>query len=83
MELHRPARPLVQAKLGCHHTDLTRHEGNDLVRQLGPAARKPAMPAVELQQQCEAQPRRATLTGDQVLLVCQQRPALNQLINLN
>lgn len=83
MKLHRPARPLIQPKFGGRHSYLSRYEGDHLVRQFRSATRKPAMPAVELQQQREAQPGRTTLPGNQRLLIRQQRPALNQLIDLN
>ena len=52
----------------------------DLIRQLAAAAREPAMPGVELQQQREAQAGRPALAGHLPQLITNQRPVLDQLI---
>ncbi len=47
------------------------------------SAREPAVPAVVLQQQREPERRRTTLTSQQRSILIQQRPELDQLININ
>jgi len=54
-----------------------------LLRQLRAAPRKPARPRVELQQQRETQPRRATLAGHQLLFILKHSPVLDQLVHFN
>jgi hypothetical protein len=54
--------------------------GHRLIRQLAAAAREPAMPGAELQQQREAQAGRPALAGHLPQLITNQRPVLDQLI---
>jgi hypothetical protein len=81
--LDRPAGPLVEGQLVRVHVDLPGHELDRLARQLPAAAREPAHPRVELQQKCEPQPCRTSLASDQLPLVVQQRPVLNQLVQIH
>jgi hypothetical protein len=80
--LDRAASPLVEPELGRLDTDVPGHELDRLARELAAAARKPAGPDVELQQQREPEPGRPTLARDQHPLVIQQRPVLDQLIEI-
>jgi hypothetical protein len=81
--LDRAARPFVEPEVGGWHADLAGDERDRVVVQLGPAAREPARPGVELQQQREPQPCRPALPGDQVLLVLQQGPVVDQLVQVH
>ena len=79
----RAARPLVESEIGGRHADLAGDERDRVVIQLGPAAREPARPGVELQQQREPQPGRPALHGDQLPLVLQQGPVVDQLVQVH
>jgi hypothetical protein len=79
----RAARPFVEPEIGCWHADLAGDERHRVVIQLGPAAREPARPGVELQQQREPQPGRPALPGDQLPLVRQQGPVVGQLVQVH
>lgn len=81
--LHRPTAPLIRVQLGRRYLYLPGDELHHLTRQLEPTPGKPAVLRVELQQHSEAQPRRTTLTRNERLLVLQQSPVLNQLLNLS
>ena len=78
--LHRATIPLVKPQVRGRNAHLASDIGHDLIRQLATAAREPAMPGVELQQQREAQAGRPALAGDLPQLVTNQRPMLDQLI---
>jgi hypothetical protein len=80
--LDRAARPLVQPEHALIDANLPSHELDRFARYLATAARKPAGPNVELQQQREPEPRRPALARDQLSLVIQQRPMLDQLIEI-
>ena len=81
--LNRAARPFVEPEIGSGHADLAGDERDRVVIQLGPAAREPARPSVELQQQREPQPGRPALPGDQLPLVLQQGPVAGQLVQVH
>lgn len=78
--LDSAARPLVETQLRHRNLHLQGHELHGLARQLRSAAGKPAVLRIELQEDGEAQPRRTALAGHKHLLVLQQRPVLDQLI---
>jgi hypothetical protein len=80
--LDRAPGPLVKAQFGRVHPDLAGDELDSFVGQLAATAREPADPRVDLQQQREPQPGRAPLARDQRLLVIQQRPVLDKLIEI-
>ena len=79
MELDRAARPLIEREVRCRHANLPGHVLDRGIRDLAPAARKPATVGIEAQQHREPQPRRPTLAGNQRQLVSDQRPAIDQL----
>lgn len=76
------AGPLIEAQVGRGDAYLAGHELHSLVRKLTTPAREPASPRVELQQQREPEPRRPALARDQLLLVIQQRPVPDELIEI-
>lgn len=78
--LDRAAGPLVEAQLLGRDLDLASDELDRLGGQLAAAPREPALLGIELQQQREPQARRGPFAGDQVLLVVDQRPVLDQVI---
>jgi hypothetical protein len=85
--LARAARPLieselVESELGRLDTDLPVHELDRLAWKIAAAARKPAGPDGELQQQREPEVGRPALARDHVPLVVQQRPVPDQLIEI-
>src|SRR6266849_4987128 len=65
--LDRAARPLIEPEISGIDAELASQEDNDVIRHLSPAARKPAIPAVVLQQHREAQSGRSTPRGREVL----------------
>ena len=77
------ASPFVEPEVGCRDADLAGDERDRLVVQLGPAAGEPAGPGVELQQHREPEPGRPALPGDQLPLVVEQRPVLDQLVQVH
>jgi hypothetical protein len=77
------ARPFVEPEVGCWHADLAGDERHRLVVQLGAAAREPARLGIELQHQSEAQPGRPALPRDELPLVIQQSPVLDQLVQVH
>ena len=64
----RAAGPLIEPQRTGINTELPGDELHRVVVQLGPAAREPTEPAVELQQQREPQPGRATLASHELSL---------------
>lgn len=74
------AGPLVEADVRRRDLDLPRDEADGLVRELRPARGEPPMLGEELQQDRKAQARRPALPGDQLPLVIQHRPALDELV---
>ncbi len=81
--LDRAASPFIEPEVGCWHADLACDERHRLVIQFAPAAREPARPGVELQQQRESQPGRPPLPRHQLPLVIQQGPVLDQLVQVH
>jgi hypothetical protein len=69
--LDRAARPLIESELGRLDTDLPVHELDRLAWKIAAAARKPAGPDGELQQQREPEVGRPALARDHVPLVVQ------------
>lgn len=65
------------------HAQLTSHEPNDAIDELTTAARESSMPAVVLQQQREPQRGRTPRSRQQLPILIQQGPELDQLINVN
>ena len=82
MVLDGTASPLVEAQVGRGYAHLAGHELHSLIRKLATPARETASPRVELQHQREPQPRRTALARDQLLLVIQERPVLDELIEI-
>jgi len=80
--LDRAASPLVEAHVARLHADLPSHILHGFVRQLGPAPREPTHLSEKLQHHREAEPRRPTLASDQLPLVIQQRPVLDELAEI-
>src|SRR5574341_1887528 len=72
----------VEAEVARQYAHLTRDKLHRLVGQLRPATRKPPLPGEEPQQEGETQPGRAPLPGDKLALIVPQRPALDQLVNI-
>lgn len=80
--LDRPAAPLIPVQFGRRHPHLPGDELHRLARQLCPAPGRPAVLRVELQQHREAQSRRTALAEHERLLVPQQRPVLDQVVQV-
>jgi len=81
--LDRAAGPLVEPEVGCWHAHLTGDERHRLVIQLGAAAREPARPGAELQQQREPWPGRPALPGGGLPLVRQQGLVAGRLVRVH
>jgi hypothetical protein len=81
--LGRAPGPLIKPQVGCWDADLLGDERDRVVIQLRPAARKLARPGVERQDQGEAESRRPALPGDQLPLIVEQRPVLDQLVQVH
>jgi len=79
--LDRAARPLVGLHLRAVRAHLASDECHGRIRHVGPRPRETAMPAVVLQQQREAQRGRLALAGQQLAVLVEQRPELNQLVD--
>lgn len=56
---------------------------HDLVGQLRTPSREPPVPRIELQQDREAEPGGASLPGDQLMFLVQDRPVLDQLVDVH
>ncbi|MDT0543025.1 hypothetical protein RND15_09860 [Streptomyces sp. DSM 41529] len=80
--LDRTARPVVGLQLRGGNLRLPGDELHGLTGQLCPVPGKPAVLRVELQQHSEAQSRHTALAGHERLLVLQQRPVLDQLVQV-
>jgi hypothetical protein len=78
--LDRPAIPLIQAQLCSGHVHQPGDVGNDLIRELRPARREPAVQRVEAQKQREPELRRAPPARQLIQLVPDQRPVPNELV---
>lgn len=76
--LDRAPGPFIEPDGPCAHAKLSRDELDGVLMQLAAAAREPAEPAVELQQQREAKLGVIVLRGHQVALIPDQRPVLDQ-----
>jgi hypothetical protein len=61
---------------------LSGDELDHLPRQIPVAIRKPPVAGVELQHHRERQPGGATLAGDQLVIAVEQRPVLDQLVQV-
>ena len=83
MMLDRAPRPLIRTELRRRDLHLARDKLHDRARQIPAGRREPAVPRIELQQQREAQPRRATLARYQRPLVIEHRPMLNEVIQID
>ena len=80
--LDRAARPLVGAKVRPGNTNLPGHKLDDVIRQVRAAARKPAMPAVVLQQEREPERGGASPAPQQDTVLIEQGPELDQLADV-
>ncbi len=80
--LDRAASPLVKTHVTRLHADLAGHILDSLVRHLATTPWEPAHLGEELQQHREAKPRRPALASDQLSLVIQQCPVLDELIEI-
>nr|WP_208764829.1 hypothetical protein [Streptomyces brevispora] len=80
--LDRAARPVVGLQLRGRNPHLTGDELHGLTGRLCPVPGKPAVLRIELQQHGEAQSRRTALAGHEHLLVLQQRPVLDEFIQV-
>jgi hypothetical protein len=78
----RAASPLVETQIGGSDLNLAGDELDHLVEQVCTTAGEPAMLPVEPKKQRETQSRRPTLPGDQSPLTVQQRPMLNQILDI-
>jgi hypothetical protein len=83
MPLDRAPVPVVQPELGRRHLHLVGDEPDHPVGQLGSAARETAELDVVLEQQREPEEPGTTLAREQGALVVQNRPVLNQLVELD
>ena len=81
--LGRVPGPLIETKVGGGDAGLPGDELHRVVGQLRPPAREPAGACVELQQQREPQPGRPALPGGQLPLIVEQRPVLDQLVQVH
>ncbi|MEQ4724459.1 helix-turn-helix domain-containing protein [Nonomuraea sp. B19D2] len=83
VSLDRPARPLIQAHAAGRRLGLARDVVDHLVREVAPATREtPVLGGVVLQQQRERQPGVLVLGVDQVSLVAEHRPVVDQFIHV-
>jgi len=78
-----PTRPLIGAEVRCRHPHLVRDETDRGIRHLRLVTWEAAVLDIELQQQDETEPGCTPLPRRQTLLVIQQRPVLNQLIDFD
>lgn len=76
----KPPRPHVR---GHQDRRLLRDKADRVIGQRTPPPREPTVLKVELQQQYEPQPGRTTLARHQDLLVIQQCPLLDQLVEFD
>ena len=76
------ARELVARRLLGRHLDLARDELDHLTRQVTVAVWEAAVAGIELQHQRERQPAGAALPRDQLVIAVEQRPVLNQLVQV-
>ena len=74
------ASPLVETQITRRNVELAGKERDDLIPNLRPATREPAVPAVMLEQYRETQRRRATPTGEQNPILIEHSPKLDQLV---
>jgi hypothetical protein len=74
---------LIETKVGGGDAGLPGDELHRVAGQLRPPAREPAGAWVELQQQREPQPGRPALPGGQLPLIVEQRPVLDQLVQVH
>ena len=80
VSLDRPAVPLIQPQLIRGNVHQPRDVGDNLVRNLAAARRKPAVHRIEPEQKSEPELRRATPPGQLLELITDQRPVPDQLI---
>jgi len=83
MPMRTPLTGCASAGYAGKLAQLTSHEPNDAIDELTTAARESSMPAVVLQQQREPQRSRTPLSRQQLPILIQQGPELDQLINVN
>ena len=81
--LDGPSSPLVKTEIRSGHGNPAGHEGHYRIGEVRSAPRKPTVAAVVLQQQSEPQRRSVPLPRQQRPVLIQQRPELDQLVQVS